>query len=114
MSIQKNQYVIYGVKLPYNHFSEEEHEALDKYIDSAFKIDDINPGGVHVLADGMNGKYVILGRCLKKSSDHQSIDMFECDDPSLSAEKEIADVLLKHLFDINPEQNKLMFVTHYR
>jgi hypothetical protein len=114
MSVQSNTYVIVGVKLEYEHFSEEQEEdLLEPYKDSAYS-------GIHhhnglcVISDGMSGNYIIAGRVLAKSVDErgEGIDMTECDtSPELFAE--VAGLLTEHLSIENPEVQVLAF-THYR
>ena len=75
MSVQVNQYLIYGVKLNYKDY-ESRYEEFEPFMDSAFK-NDMNPKGLHCIFDGMNGKYIYIGRCFKKSLDGEHIDSFE-------------------------------------
>jgi len=72
MSVQCNTYVINGALLPYEEFKDR-YDDLEPYMDSAFK-------GIHhhkglcVIFDGMNGKYVAIGRVLAKTENHQGFD----------------------------------------
>ncbi len=49
MSVQVNQYLIYGVKLNYKDY-ESRYEEFEPFIDSAFK-NDMNPKGLHCIFD---------------------------------------------------------------
>ena len=72
MSVQCNTYILRGALLPYADFKDR-YDDLEPYMDSAFK-------GVHhhnglcVIYDGMNGKYVAIGRVLAKTENHQGFD----------------------------------------
>ena len=110
MSVQVNQYLIYGVKLNYKDY-ESRYEEFEPFMDSAFK-NDMNPKGLHCIFDGMNGKYIYIGRCFKKSLDGEHIDSFEV--PEISEDmKEMTRLLVKSELNIE-EPMALHFVTHYR
>ena len=113
MSVQSNQYLIYGVELDYEIWGKPEgaYEMFEKYIDSAFD-NEINPNGLHCLFDGMNGKYVILGRCIKKSKNGDTIPNTVIDivDAELS---ELTRLLIKAELGLD-EPMKLHLITHYR
>lgn len=72
MSVQCNTYIVRGALLPYADFKDR-YDDLEPYMDSAFK-------GVHhhnglcVIFDGMNGKYVAIGRVLAKTGNHKGFD----------------------------------------
>lgn len=114
MGTRTNTYVVLGVKLDYEHFSEEQEEdLLEPYKDSAYRgIEHHN--GLCVISDGMGGNYIVAGRVLAKTIDDEGrgIDMTECDtSPELFAE--VAGLLTEHLDIENPEVQVLAF-THYR
>ena len=114
MSVQANQYLIYGAKLDYEIFGRPEgaHERFEKYLDSAFKTDDLNPNGLHCLFDGMNGRYVVIGRCIKKSGNGETLG----DIVIGRVNNELAEMtrlLVKSELGID-EPMALHLITHYR
>lgn len=71
MSVHLNTYVMLGALLPYAAFkSDGWHDRLEPYMDNAFN-DLQHYDGLCVLWDGMNGKYVAIGKVLAKSDNHQ-------------------------------------------
>lgn len=110
VSVQINQYLIYGVKLNYKEY-QDRFEEFEPFMDSAFE-DDMNPKGLHCIFDGMNGKYIYIGRCLKKSLDGEYMDSFEI--PEISDDiKDLTRILVESELGIK-EPMSLQFVTHYR
>ena len=109
MSTQINQYLIYGAKLDYVKYSMDAR--FEKFEDNAFD-DKMNPNGLHCLCDGMNGDYIYIGRCLKKSSNNEFLSDTEIVpfDPDLA---EMTRLLIKSELGIE-EDMKLYLVTHYR
>lgn len=108
MSTQINQYLIYGTKLDYETYIEDER--LDKFEDSAFN-NEKNPNGLLCLRGGMDGEYIYLGRCLQKSANHEYLETTEINpiDPELA---ELTRLLIKAELGIDADM-KLYFVTHY-
>lgn len=77
MSVQKNQYLLYGIKLNYNEYSTDQYyDIFEKYMDSAFDSKK-NKNGLLCLFDGMCGDYIYIGRCLEKSQNYESLDNIE-------------------------------------
>lgn len=72
MSVQVNHYVVWGVCI-HPGARKVTLESLEPYIDSPFKgIEHHN--GLCVLYDGMCGKYLVVGRVLKKSEEGMGFD----------------------------------------
>lgn len=69
MSVQETTYIVLGVRLPFDYFSEEEREALygGKYTDNVHKRDIGNHNGITVILDGKNGEYCVIGKVLVKA-----------------------------------------------
>lgn len=124
MSTQINQYLMWGIKMPYEwqedfkdddgavDFSERFEEFMD---DSAFSDDVKHKDGIFCLFDGTDGKYIILGRVLMKAKDGSllasgnPITMPELTD----LEKEFIRISVHRNFGVTGEFN-YWFVTHYR
>ena len=75
MGVAATHYIVIGValtdKVQINEFfslTEKHFEFFDNYNDNAYK-DQITPtpSGVHIIADGMSGKYVVVGKIIYKS-----------------------------------------------
>lgn len=72
MSVQRNGYVITGMKFEYDvELSEHLYEA--GYCDSAFKKDYPE---ILALCDNMSGEYIIVGKCHEKTGNWHEL---ECD-----------------------------------
>lgn len=117
MSTQSNTYMMVGAKLPYDQFTEEQHEELlDTYRDSAYKgIQHHND--LCVVVDGMSGRYVFIGRVLAKTDDqngnygfYNPIDATAAMTPELQAE---VTTLIQQQFGLALDV-RLWAFTHYR
>ncbi|MHA6476155.1 hypothetical protein ACX1DW_01490 [Stutzerimonas sp. KH-1] len=117
MSVQSNTYIMVGTMAPYDDFTEEQHEEqFEPYMDSPYK-------GIHhhnglcVIADGMGGRYVAIGRVLAKTDDQNGdygfSKPFDCTlamTPEL--QREVATLIAQH-FGF-PATVRLWAFTHYR
>ena len=84
MSIGRVDYVIVGMKFPFKAIfpdcqnDSETEQYLDKYdlyLDDYYKEAITEHDGLTLVADGMNGKYVIIGKVLRKATIDQGIDI---------------------------------------
>ncbi|HID9808664.1 TPA: hypothetical protein ACXI3M_006725 [Pseudomonas aeruginosa] len=113
MSVQSNTYVLVGVKLPFEHFNEDQRESHEAYTDRSRK-------GIHhhnglcVIDDGMNGEYCFIGRVLAKSidADGEGLPITECTVPA-GLRAEVSDLLVEH-FELSEPDVRLWAFTHYR
>lgn len=112
MSVQVNTYIAFGVLLPFDTLSEDDYDKYEPYMDSAFK-------GIHhhnglcVIRDGMNGKYVIIGRVLAKSKVYENFDSPMT--PNVTpTEIELVGSLITSQFGIENPEVKLWIFSHYR
>ena len=79
MSTQVNQYLIYGIKLPYIWGKEWErktgksfYETFENFLnDSAFNDKIAQEEGLTIIFDGMDGEYIFIGYCSAKSGNHE-------------------------------------------
>ena len=113
MSVQLNTYIMWGVLLPFDEFSERED--FEPYHDSAFK-------GIHhhdglcILSDGMNGKYMAIGHVLDKTSNFEGFDK----PISLIGQPELDFDVFERIQKLIKRQLKMeevcgwMVVSHYR
>lgn len=111
MSTNYNQYIILGIKVPFDSFT---YEQLEDYGDNGYKEETGQNEGITAIFDGMNGKYIIIGKVLYKSEINEPlegiIDLNVQDD---FEEARIA-VKLNLLFKINYSNDvKLWLVTHW-
>jgi hypothetical protein len=116
MSVQRNQYLIYGHLIEkgdiYKGFYEKHERFFD---DSAYKEGVNHVDGIFCLYDGMSGKYAIVGRVLEKSTDGECIaDGRPLTMPSFTElEIELIEASIKRNFEIKPQCHYYL-VTHYR
>ncbi len=114
MSVHSNTYVLVGVKLPFEHFNEDQRESHEAYTDSSRK-------GIHhhnglcVIDDGMSGEYCFIGRVLAKSIDEhcEGICPTDCTVDGTIVVAEVADLLKQH-FDLDDPDVRVWAFTHYR
>lgn len=79
MSTQINQYLIWGIRLPYKWHEEWErvnekpdgfYEHFEEFMDdSAFDSKIVHKDGIFMIFDGCNGKFIFIGRVIAKSRD---------------------------------------------
>jgi hypothetical protein len=124
MSTQINQYVIYGINLPYQFHKDWEKlnpdkgdwdDNFDKFENDSAFTDKINHhDGIFCLFDGCNGNYIIIGRVLEKTDDHGYIQGPTCFQEPTEMEKEFIGNSITRNFGIDKPDMKIWFVTHYR
>lgn len=124
MSVQSNQYLIYGICKPGSWRKEWEKETGNDFYatfesfmdDSAFNKKINHKDGIFCLYDGMNGKYVIIGRVLAKGSDEEPFiaygEPISFTEPT-ELEKELISNSIERNFGIK-EELKHWLITHYR
>jgi hypothetical protein len=124
MSTSANQYFMYGILVPFMWHKEWEaktgkefYVTFEKYIeDKAYEELTRHKDGIFCLFDGRDGKFIIIGRVLKKSSAN---DPFLGNDKPLKVpiledyEKIIIEDAVYRHFDLDGEFN-YYFVTRYR
>ena len=124
MSVQINQYLIFGVKKEFDWPKEWEKETgkgfydtFDDFMDdSAFKKDIHHKDGIFCLYDRMNGKYTIIGRVIEKGSDDEPFvadGKPMCFTNPTALEYELISNSIERNFGIKDEL-KFWLVTHYR
>lgn len=124
MSIQTNQYLIYGINVPVKWIEQwkkknkdkDWYETFESFMDdSAFTKKVKHKDGIFCLYDGMSGKFLIIGKVLDKSEDGELLadhGPMSFDERSESEKKEIADSIQRN-FGISGEI-KHWLVTMYR
>jgi hypothetical protein len=117
MSVQSNTYVMVGVMMPYDTLSEEQLEANEAYRDSAYG-GISHHSGLCLIADGMGGKYIAIGRVLAKSDDqngnygfNEPVDLAQLSTIGLVHEVER---LITENFGIEEPDVRDWVFTHYR
>ena len=112
MSVQSNQYLIYGARLDFKKYADDEdYERFGRYMDSAFD-DTMNPNGLHCLYDGKSGQYIVIGRCLSKSPEGGTVESMEI--PSIGPDlAEMTHLLVRAELGIEAPM-ALHLITHYR
>ncbi len=124
MSVQINQYLVYGFYLPFKearqflidkHTEDGYTEIADNYHDSAFKKDIVAINGCSLIEDGMNGEYTFFGKIFKKASDGCHLETSEM--PKVG--KKIKDNVIKEFEEMfgnkfTEYKPKIMLITHYR
>lgn len=117
MSVQINQYIMIGVRIPFPGKHDDFYEKYESFMeDSAFNSNISHKEGIFCLFDGMNGKYVIIGRVMAKSSDGEYLadgEPIELPLTLTELEQELISESINRNFGID-EPLKTFFVTKYR
>jgi len=114
MSVATNQYLILGVKLPYK--GESHYEDFEDYIDNGYKSEILHKNGLACVYDGMDGKYIMLGRIIEKSPVDERIDGPFCFYPVDPEKADLTAGLINLSFPkivVSAQDIKLWFLTHY-
>ncbi len=124
MSTQINQYLMYGILLPYSFHKEWEKENNDDFYekfeefieDSSYDSKVNHVEGIHCLFDGRDGRFIIIGRVIAKSKDGELLGCETAitimDDKFTELEKELLSTSIKRNFGITGVL-KYHFVTVY-
>lgn len=123
MSVQTNQYFMYGIRLSWDEYKAVikivGEDVIDSYQDDSAFTDEVkHKDGLFVLSDDMNGEYAIIGRVIAKSSDGEYLG----EDPipvgdylSLYDKIQISDSIINCFgFGIGYNHCGYWFITKYR
>lgn len=124
MSTQINQYVIWGISLPYKDApkacgcdgADEFYEKFRRFSDdSAYESIVNHEDGIFLLNDGRDGRFTIIGRVLAKAKDGEYLgrDVPFSFEPLTPLEKELIQGSIKRNFGIIGYP-KLYVVTRFR
>jgi hypothetical protein len=98
-----------GVKVS----GDSRYEKFESYIDHGHEKEITRKNGLTAIYDGMNGKYILVGRVLERSSMDQPLDgPIEMKVPDWTT-VELLRGLLATEFGIENADVQLWFVTHY-
>jgi hypothetical protein len=116
MSTTWNQFVIYGVKIPYkNNLPGYVYKSWEPYMRAAEKRKGFrHHKGLAVLYDGRDGRFTIIGRILARSNDSEQIDGpigLKIPDAKVA---DLVKGAIEHQFNIKDPEPKLWLVTMYR
>lgn len=124
MSVQTNQYLLYGVMLPYEWHKEWEkehgkdfYETFEPYMDdSAFDEGVNHKDGVFCIFDGMNSRFIAIGRVIDKSKDGELIaEESPIALPEFSdLEEELLSSSITRVFGITNHVMAFYFITLFR
>jgi len=115
MSTQINQYIVYGTKLDYSKYKGDVwYDIFEPYCDNPFEgIHHYN--GICVIDDGMCGEYIVVGRVIHKTGDHQFFDgPISLDNLLTITEREFVEVAVKKLLDTEEIEFGYFLIGHYR
>jgi len=115
MSVQINQYLVYGTKLDYEKYGGEEwYDKFYPYYDNAFK-GIHHHDGICVIDDGMNGEYIVVGRVLYKTGNYQFFEgAIPIDNLLTSMEKEFIETAAKSLLNTEEVKFGYFLIGHYK
>lgn len=119
MSVQINQYLMYGVQLDAEKLDDDFYDKYESFMDdSAYKSTVNEKDGIFCLYDGMSGNYAIVGKVLQKSSDENLIDgPIEIDYLLSKKQKsEVKESIGRNFYELLPHEwaCSYIFVTNYR
>ena len=84
MGVEKTHYIMMGVKLPFNITDRDnllddgDYEKYEKYEDNGYEEKITEHCGLTMVSDGMNGKYVFIGKVVKKGLDYDGFEPTDC------------------------------------
>ena len=68
MGVNQTHYVILGIRVPFL-----EREDLEDFHDNEYKSEVTSQGLFTLVADGMDGEYIVMGKVLAKGLEHEGI-----------------------------------------
>jgi len=95
MGVNRTDYVMLAVKLPF-----EAIEDTDCYEDDGYSDKITSHNGLTVVSDGMNGNYLFIGRIIRKAIKGYGLDITDCS-ASTFLEMELLKILIKSEFNID-------------
>lgn len=119
MGVRTTNYIVVGVKFNYEDFEEDFLENVysndldDNAYDEAIRSND---DGISIIADGMSGKYVVIGKILSKRCDGKGFKMTEISDnwSNDKVKENLADSIAKVTTkQFNPYGIRVYVFTHY-
>lgn len=123
MSVQFNQYMVYGYMLPYKEtkrkleerLSEDEYEnMMDVYHDSAYKQEIVEINGCSCIIDGMGGKYIFFGKIYAKSENYYPLNSMTFPKVTTKIKKAVEEEFKKVMNFDTEIKPQLQILTHYR
>ncbi len=123
MSVQMNQYLVYGYMLPFKesekglkekYSAEEIDDIFDKYHDSAFDKEILEVDGCSLISDGMSGEYNFFGKVFAKSKVYEAIETSAMPKVTPKIKKNVEEQLIKVFGDNFGVKPKIMILSHYR
>lgn len=120
MSTQTNQFLMYGMKLDPDKLTNKLYDKYETFMDDSAYTTTVNhKDGIFACYDGMNGKFLIVGKVIEKSEDGELIDgPIEFDGLLGSKEKGFIKQSIQHNFaELLPETEwacSYIFLTKYR
>ena len=100
MSVNKTDYVLVGIKLPFmkipNDFDEEDGvgDSLEKYYDDTYK-DKLSEELV-IVSDGMGGCYTFIGKVIDRSCDYEGLKIINAIEEFQKHYNDVKDKFWKH------------------
>lgn len=121
MSVQTNQFLMYGVKLDPEKLPDGFYDKYESYMnDSAYNTHVEHKNGLFICYDGMSGRFAIAGRVFAKSDDEGCLSgIYEINKLFTEKEKDdISTMLILHLNELLPKDGEwecdYIFLTQYR
>lgn len=120
MSVQINLYLMYGIELDfsenYKELDDEKKSCFDNLEDSPFNVDDVYNKPIIALIDGMDGKYIRVGKVLYKSENYKLLNgSLDLNDIKLPKKSKLQKIIKKEFgIDVKKNDLKLMLFEHSR
>lgn len=123
MSVEINQYLGYGILLPYQEtrtlldeiYDEENLEILfNEYHDSAYKKEIVEVDGCSMIVDSMSGKYIFFGKILDKSTQYEPLNTMVIPKVSSKIKKTIIEQYKKVFNKDDQIKLDMILLSHYR
>ena len=115
MSVRTNQYILVGVRIPYEKGGDQ-YEKFEPFIDTGYDAEPKHHDGLAVVFDGMSGGYILIGYINYRSGLDENLD----GPIRIQAVDDTVKEMLAGLINVNfpwlnvtADQVDPWFVTHY-
>jgi hypothetical protein len=110
MGVSREDYIVYGWKLPYEFVDIDDLYMDDKYLPYVEGSPDVTP--YIIVSDGMSGNYMVFGKQILQSEDYEGFDFQELDLFDHSSQQ-VKEEFIK-VFDKEPEgEPKFLIFSHF-
>ena len=122
MGVERTHYIMLAAKFPFDiidpdHLMDDGNfEKYEVYEDDGYQEEVTEHHGLTMVSDGMNGKYIFIGKVIEKGLDHKGIEITDCLSFTMDEKSLLTHLIRSEFKDIIKEEDVHVTVwafTHY-